>query len=68
MEINANSHNGDVISGIGLINSHSIPQFNESRNLNEMNCGVKNGDVSGSNFYVNSKTVSEANNCNSINS
>ena len=41
MEINANSHNGDVISGIGLINSHSIPKFNESRNLNDMNCGVK---------------------------
>ena len=45
-------------SGIGLINSHTIHQFNQSNNLNEMNQGVKNCDISGGNFYMNSRNVS----------
>ena len=39
-DMNYNLHNGDVISGIGLINSHTIPKYNELSDLNEINMGV----------------------------
>ena len=38
--MNANLQNGDVGSGIFLLNNHKLPQYNESSNLNEMNMGV----------------------------
>ena len=58
MDMNANLKNEDVISGIGLINIHTTPQFKESSNLNEINMGVINVDVNGGHFYMNSPTVS----------
>ena len=64
--INANLHNGDVISGIGLLNSHTIPQDNESSNSNDMNISVENGDVVGDYCYMNSSNWSESKNHNSI--
>ena len=68
MEMNYNLHNVDVSSGIGLINSNTPPQFNESSNQDEMNWGVKNYNVSGGHCYTNSNTVSEAKNHNYIDS
>ena len=53
-------------SGIGLLNSHTLSQFNESSHLNKMNMGVENFDVNGGNCYMNIITVFEANNHNSI--
>ena len=38
--MNDNLHNGDVSSEISLINIHTLSQFNESSNLNDMNCCV----------------------------
>ena len=35
-DINANVKNGDMSSGVSLINSHILYHFNESSNLNEM--------------------------------
>ena len=52
--------NGDMSSGIGLINSHTLSQFNEFCNLNETNWGVKNGDVSVGNCCINSHTIYKA--------
>ena len=64
--MNTNLHNGDVSSGIGLINSHTLPQCNKPSNSNQMNWGIKNGDVSGGNCYINIHTVSKAKNQNYI--
>ena len=46
-DINETLQNGDVISGIGLLNSHTLPQYEESNELNEINMSVDNGDVNG---------------------
>ena len=64
--MNANVQRGDVSSGIGLLNSHTLPQDNESSNLNEMNTSVENGDVNDDYCYMDSSTGSESNNYNSI--
>ena len=64
--MNADLQDGDVISGIGLINSHTLYQVNESSNLSEMNLVVENGDVSGVHCYINSDTLYEATNHNSV--
>ena len=64
--INDNSHNKDVSSGIGLLNSHTLPQDNESSNLNETNMRVDNGDVNGDYCYMNIYTGYESKNSNSI--
>ena len=50
--------NGDMSSGIGLLNIHTIPQANKASKLNEMNMGVDNGDVIGDYCYMNSSTGS----------
>ena len=34
MDTNSNLHNGDISSGIGLINIHTLLQDGESSNLN----------------------------------
>ena len=64
--MNANLQNDYVGSGIDLINSHALSQFNESSNLNEMNWDVLNVYVSDVHCYINSHTLYEANNHNSI--
>ena len=66
MEMHANLQNGEVSNGIGLLNSHSPPQYNESRNLNEMNMGVENGYVNGVPCYININTESKSKNHNCI--
>ena len=64
--MNDNLHNGDVSSEISLINIHTLSQFNESSNLNDMNWDVEDGDVSGGHSYMKIHTLSEANNHNYI--
>ena len=61
-DMNDTFKNVDASIGIGLLNSQTIPQYNKSSNLNEMNMGVKNGDVNGDYCYMNSSTGSEPNN------
>ena len=56
--MNETLQNRDMISGVGLLNSHSIPQYNESSNLNEMNICVENIDVNGDYCYMISSTRS----------
>ena len=46
-DMNDTLQNGDLSSGIGLLNIHTLPQYNESSDLNEMNMSVDNGDVNG---------------------
>ena len=48
--------NVDVSSVIGLINSHTPPQDNESSRLNEINIRVDNGDVNDDYFNMNGYT------------
>ena len=64
IKMNADLQNVDVISVIGLIQSHTLLQFNESHNLNDMNWGVENGYISGGNCYMNIHTISKAKNLN----
>ena len=47
IDMNKTLHNGYVISIIGLINRHSLPQDNLSGKLNKTNMSVDNGDVNG---------------------
>ena len=64
--MNETLKNGCVSTGIGLINSHTLPQDKESSKLNEINTSVDNSDV---NFYYcfnNSSTGYIINNHNSI--
>ena len=42
-EMNDTLHNGDVSGVIGLLNRHTLPQNNESNNLNDKNMSVYNG-------------------------
>ena len=60
MKMNTKFQNGDVSSGIGLINRHTITKFKGLIKLNDMNRVVKNGDVGGGNCYMNTHTISEA--------
>ena len=64
--MNTNLHNGDVSSGIGLLNSQNIPQDIESSKLDEMNMSFDNGGINGDYFYMNSSTGSESNHDNLI--
>ena len=68
MDMNDNLHHGYLSSGIGLLNSHILPPYKKSSNLNEINMGVENGDVNGGHCYMNSSTGSESNNHNSVDS
>ena len=61
-DMNDNLQNGYMSSGIGLLNSHTLPQDNESINLNDMNMSVENGNY----CYMNSSIISESKNHNSI--
>ena len=61
-DMNDNLQNGYVNSVIGLLNSHTLPQDNESINLNDMNMSVENGNY----CYMNSSIISESKNHNSI--
>ena len=54
--MNETLHNGYESSVIGLLYSHTIPQYKQSMNLNEMNMSVENGDVNGDYCYINSST------------
>ena len=54
--INETLHHGYFISGIGLLNSHNIPQYNKSGKLKDINMSVNNGGVNCDYFYVNSST------------
>ena len=65
--MNATLHNGYVGSGNGLLNCHTLPQDNESSNLNYKNMNVVNGDINGDYCYSNGSTLSESKNHNSIN-
>ena len=44
--------NGDVSRVIGLINNHTLSQFNEPSYFNEMDWDVENGDVSGGHCFM----------------
>ena len=66
IEMDDTLYNGDVSSGIGLLNRHTLPQDNKSSKLNEMNMSVDNGDFNGDYFYMNIYTVSESKNQNYI--
>ena len=63
--MNSNLHHGDVISEIGLLNSHTLPQYNKSSNSNYMNMSVGNVDVNGDYCYMNISTGYESKNRNS---
>ena len=66
--MNANEQNGDVSSGVFLLNRYTLHQYKESSNLNDINMVVENGYVNGGNCYMNISTVSESKNHNSIDS
>ena len=68
VDTNMNNHlqNGYVISGIGLLNGHILPQNNESSKLNEKNISVDNGDINCEYCCINSYTVSVINNHNLV--
>ena len=65
-DMNETLHNGYVSSGIGLLNSHTLPQDNESSKLDDMNVSVGNSDINGDYFYMNTSTGYVINNHNSI--
>ena len=65
-DINETLHEGDVSSGIGLLNSHTLPQANKSSKANEMNMSVYNGNDNVDYCYINISTVSGERNHNSI--
>ena len=50
IDMNTNSQNVYVSSGIGLLNIHTLLRYNESSQLNEINIGVENVDVNGGHF------------------
>ena len=64
--MNETLNNEDVSSGIGLLNSHTLPQDNISNKLIDVNMSVLNGDVDGYYCYMNSSTGSVINNNNYI--
>ena len=57
-DMSSTLQNGYLSSGIGLLNSHTLPQDNESSKLNEMNIIFDNEDVNGDYFYMNIYTGS----------
>ena len=64
--MNATLHNEDFSSGIGLLKSHTLLQYNYSSKLNDMNMSVDNGDINGYYFYMNISYGSKSKNHNSI--
>ena len=56
IDMNETLHNVDVTSVIFLLNSHTLPQDNDSSNLNEMNISGETLDVNGDYFYLNNST------------
>ena len=52
IEMNDELMNGDMSSGTGLINTHTLSKFNESSYFNDMYCNVENGNVSGGNYFM----------------
>ena len=65
-DMNETLKNGYVSSGIGLLNSHTLYQDNESSKPNGMNISVENGDANGDYCYMNSSTIYVTKNQNSI--
>ena len=65
--MNETLQNGDVSSGIGLLNSHTLPKDKKSSKLNEINMTFENGDINGDYFYMNSFNGSDIKNHNYIN-
>ena len=65
-DMNDTLQNGDLISGIGLLNSHILPKDNSSGTLNDMNMSVDKGDINGDSFYMNSSTGYESKNHNFV--
>ena len=63
--MNETLQNEYLISGIGLLNSHTILQSNESNEVNEVNMSVYSGDINGDYCYVNSYNgyIMRNNNC-----
>ena len=55
--INENLHNGYGISVIGLLNSHTLPPYNQSSKLNEINMSVENVYINCDFCYTNSCNV-----------
>ena len=55
-----------MISGIGLLNSHTLPQENKLSKLNVMNMSVENGDVNDDYCDMNRFTGSHIKNHNSV--
>ena len=51
-DMHTNLQNGDMSSGIGLLNIHILPQYDESSNLDEMEMGVENVNVNGGRCYL----------------
>ena len=60
-DMNKTLQNGDVSSGIGLLNSHNLPQDKKSSKLNKINMSVENGYINGDYCYMNSSTRSDIN-------
>ena len=56
--MNETLQNGDVGSGIGLLNSHTIPQHKKSSKLNKINISVINSDINADYCYMNTYTGS----------
>ena len=65
-DMNKTFQNGYMGTRFGLLNSHTIPQSNESSKVNEKNTIVENGVVNGHYFYINSFTGSVIKNRNYI--
>ena len=65
-DINANLQSVDVSSVMCLLNIHTLPQYNESSPLNEININAINGDFNVGYCYRNSSTEYEWKNQNSI--
>ena len=66
MDMNANLYNEYMSSGTDLLKRYTLPQYNKSSNLNDMNMGVENGDVNGGYCYMNSSTGSKSKNRNFV--
>ena len=65
-DINETLHNVDVSSVTGLLNSHTLPQPNESSKFNELDISVDNGGFNGDYCYMNSSNGSVIRNHNSF--
>ena len=64
MDMNDNLQNLYVSSVISLIYRHTLPEYKDWSNLNDMNMGIENSNVNGDHYYMNSSTESESKNHN----